>query len=148
MNELLLSIFDELLNETADRMRELQEIIEKRKTGIEESQQRIRAAEERLKCAVYEDELALQKVDVLTAYLLRLGKNSSVLMAKVRDLGEARGRTKEARSSVEERLVAAKSDLHSKQTLLAVAKQEYAELQGRWNEVSELASQERANAAA
>jgi small-conductance mechanosensitive channel len=148
VNEVLLGIFDEILNGTADRMKEIQDVIERRKTAIAESQQGIQIAEERLKCATYEDERALQKIDVLSAYLVRSGKNAQVLMAKVRDLTEARGRTKEVRRSAEEQVVVAKSDLHSKRTLVAVAEQEYAELQGRWKEVSEMASQERTNAAA
>jgi hypothetical protein len=148
MNERLLKIFDEMLNGMADRMKDVQEVIEKRKAAIHVSQQGIQVVENRLKCAVYEDEQALQDIETLREYLVRLGKNPQVLMAKARDLGEAQGRTKEARRVAEERVTTTKNDLQGKQTGLAVAELEYRELQKQWNEVSELASQERANAAA
>lgn len=148
MREMLLKIFDETLNGIAERMKGVQDAIENRKAGIRISEQAIQVVENRLKCSVYEDEQALQKIDVLSGYLVRLGKNPQILMMKVRDLGEAQGRTKEARRVAEEQVTLSKGDLQSKQTQLAVAEQEYVELQKQWNEISELVLQERASVAA
>lgn len=145
MSEMLLEILDELADGLASRMRDVQAVADQRKVRIQEAQQNIRVAENRLKCTVYDDERAIQKIDVLEAYIVRLGNGPQVLLSKVRDLREAQKRTREARRVAEEQVAAAKADFHTKQTELAVIEGEYAEAKGKWTEVSALASQERAN---
>jgi chromosome segregation ATPase len=148
MSEVLLGILDETVDALASRMREIQGVIDQRKVRIQEAQQHIRAAEHGLKCAAYDDERAIQRVDVLTAYITRLGNGPQVLEMKARDLGEARKRTREARRVAEEKVAATKADLETKQTELAVIEEEYADVGKKRSEVSALASQERANAQA
>jgi chromosome segregation ATPase len=110
-----------------------------------EAQKDLRTIEDRLKCAVYEDEQALRKLDTLQTYLTRLGKHPQALMTKMEDLGKKQEDKKEVRCRAEEQVDRGKRELQEKQTWLAITEKDYADLQGQWDEVSELALRERAN---
>jgi chromosome segregation ATPase len=144
MSEMLMSILDKMLSEAAVRIQAAQALIGQRKGTVFEAQKDLRTTEDRLKCAVYEDEQALQKLDTLRTYLTRLGKHPQALMIKVGELRKEQDNGREFRRRAEEQVAHVKSELQEKQTWLAIAEKDYVGLQGQWNEVSELVSHERA----
>jgi multidrug resistance efflux pump len=145
MSEMLLKILDETLSEVSERVRTAQALIRQQKGVVFEAQKDLRTTEDRLKCAVYEDEQAFQKLDVLQTYLTRLGKHPQALMTKVEELGKKQADRREFRRSAEEQVNLVKTELHGKQTWLDILQKDCVNLQEQWSEVSELTLRERAN---
>jgi chromosome segregation ATPase len=140
MSEVLLKILNETLNELAERMKAVQGAIEKHQGEMREKQKEVQLAEDRQKCATYEDEQAGQRIEVLRGYLTRLGKQPHALMNKMKILGDEQDRTAHARRVAGEQVVSPLQDLRSRQTRLAVLQQDHGELQKQWSEMSELIS--------
>jgi chromosome segregation ATPase len=137
VDEVLLTVLNETLNEIAEEMRSAQSNIEKRQAERLRAQKEVKLAEDREKCATYEDEQATRRVEALRTYLNRLGDPPRILLSKMKKLSDEQERTARERDAAGGQIARAANDLRARHTELAVAEQRYAELQKLWGEVSE-----------
>ncbi len=143
MDEILLTVLNEVREDATKQIAEMESSIESAERDLRGAEKSVEGLEKERKCKVYQDEQARKKVEALRIYLVSLQNPPSILREKLDKLELEKSRAAKTRELADDAMDRAYDSLRDKRDFLNMSRRNCETLKKEWNGLSTLIAQQK-----